>query len=596
MGAAPDLAWGRACQFSKGKMGEVAALTADEIHSKCDKNIGAEADRITQEERSSNASACVYAYQVAKSEAEKYLTMRQEHCAETYNKSMSRTSSCSNQPGDGAQAVCLEKIVANLKEAAALETKLENALRLAKASADAAAKYNNTAKQTLLETETLISNAVSAEMAKAIDANDGKLAAQTVREATVISGGALRVGGAGEVRATQAGPGVSTISGFKEKVPGMIEQQQVAAKIAADFSAEATERARLHSENVKKFNEYAEDAAAKARALRTAGSGISKSEDDSIPIPRPKPQIEQESPAVETGTNTLSRDTNGTIANGNDSGQNNSRTISNSDPVAESPGYSSPGAPQGNSFLPAMAGAAGSAEAVVGALANQPRRASTLGLEGGVQTDSASPLVKSTATNLTNKLAQTPTAVDAADPTKTEQAAIVAAGAEMAGGQVGITGLAANSPGVGNLMTGTSRLGSVDSRGFSASGGGKLLGGKSNTNAATDPGVKSFQTNLAEGGVPIKSSDLNSAFDSFASEFGVDPSVGLTAEEQEAFASLQNSDRDPVAGGEKAREPSSQFDASVEGTEGKALFVRTKLALVRAVKKGLLIQNLKNKL
>lgn len=597
----PSGAFARVCDFQKGKMNEVAALSSDEMRARCDKNIGAEADKIARDERETNVSACVNAYQVAKTEAEKYLKLRDQHCAEIYQKSVNGPSTCSNQPGDSAQAACLEKIAANLKEAAALEAKLETALKSAKVSADAAVNYTVKAVNTLMDKESAIINAVEAEMKKAVDAFDGQMAAKTVREATVITGGQLAVGGTGEVRASEAGPGVSTISGFKEKVPQMIDQQTEAATVAKQFSEEAASKAALHNENVKRFQQYAAEAAAKAKSLKTASAGISKSEDDNIPIPTPRPKPSQLRPTPEQ---TLTKKIENPSGPAGDANPQNSSLSSGPDPVPDNgpTAGAQPTPVNGNSALPAVAGAAGSAGMVGSAYANRPA-AHTSGLGMGTEpvTDGLATALKSASTTLETKAKKLPVEKEGPPgevPEKVDPVAAVPGAAEKAGGQVGITGIESNTSNIGGITSGSSRAGGGDARGVSGGGSGKLAGGKSKSSQSLDPAVKNFQPNLAEGGLPMKSSDLNSTFDSFASEFGVDPSVGLTAEEQEAFASLKHnpSGAGSLDGNDQLRGPSSQFDASVEGRDGQALFVRTKLALVRAVKKGLLIQNLKNKL
>lgn len=595
-------AFARACDFGQDKFQEWARLDDGQIQSKCDKNIGAEADKIATDDRASRMSACLYAYKVAKTEAQKYINLRTKNCATIVEKSKANPDSCSDSSNKNGQRVCLEKVAANLREAAALEEQLMNAMKLAQVSADAAVKYSIEAIEKLSETEAKIVEAVNNEIGKVVDVSERQKAESIIRNANVIQSGQLLFGSSGEVRADQAGPGVSTISGFKERVPVMIRQQEDAASLAKNFSEQAKGAVDRHGQNIETYKSLAEQAAARASGISTTTTN--KSEDDFVPpIPRPRPkpeelaQLNQGRGGAGSGQeSTLSKSAGSESLTGGGLKEDGNIGSANEGDTLIGPAKSS-----GSGGLGSLGsvGTAGAAAAAAGArpkpgVSSDEWGAAFLPVNEAIQSANA-PRSTNLAESANTKKNEVLSSVDPAIDSKTE----ANNDPQKVGAQVAIQGTEKGSALSGTLTGGQSRLpgGGYGDRGLSASSSQRLSGSARPQERSLDPAVKNFQTDLSQGGLPMNASDIQNSFQELASELGIETSNGLTLEENEAFSSLQNSSdgRRNVAAN-SGNQAESQFDASVEGTEGKALFLRTKYAHIRAVKKGLLIQNLKSKL
>lgn len=600
----PVQSFARACEYADDKFQEWASMDEGKIQSSCDKNIGAEADKIDTGDRAARMSACVYAYRVANSEAKKYLDLRTKNCAAIVNKSQSNPDSCASEGGSSSnQRVCLEKVAANLREAAAMEEELKNAMRLAQVSADAAVKYTIKAIDVLADTEGKIAEAVEKEMSKVVDPMERQKAESIIRNANAIQGGQLVFSSAGEVRADQAGPGISTISGFKEKVPVMIQQQEEAASLAKNFSERSKTLATYHGDNAARYRSLAEETARRASSISTAGTN--KSEDDNIPIPKPRPKpenlsrIEQARGSSGSGpesslskSSPLEKDQNPSTSGGMKDFSETETPV-----VGGNTGTKGPGALSNVGSL----GAAGAA--VAGGSRSKPGLSSQ---EWDANLYSTANEVLNPGSKSTNLLgavgdkANTGVQTVMEDPKAPKPAG--AAEVEKVGAGVVIQGAEKGSALSGNLAQGQSRLasgpGGGDRRGLSSASSQRFSGSLKSKDQSQDPTTKNFQTDLSEGGVPVASSDIRSTFEELASDLGIDSSAGLTAEESAAFSSLQNSgsEGNRSIAEENGEHSAHQFDASVQGTEGKALFLRTRYAHVRALKKGLLIQNVKSKL
>ncbi len=604
---APVQGFARACEYADDKFQEWASMDEGKIQSSCDKNIGAEADKIEIGDRAARMSACVYAYRVANSEAKKYLDLRTKNCAAIVNKSQSNPDSCASDGGSSSnQRVCLEKVAANLREAAAMEEELKNAMKLAQVSADAAVKYTIKAIDVLAETEGKIVEAVEKEMSKVVDPMEKQKAESIIRNANAIQGGQLAFSSAGEVRADQAGPGVSTISGFKEKVPVMIQQQEEAASLAKNFSERSKTLATYHGDNAAKYRSLAEETARRASGISTAGTN--KSEDDSIPIPKPRPKpenlnkIDQARGSAGSGPESSLSKSSPADPDSKQATSGGPKDLSETETsVAEgNPGSKGSGALSNVGSL----GAAGAAGAAAANSARPKPGLSSQEWDTNLfpsASDVLQPVSKST--NLagvvgdkvkpgTQAIVEDPNAAKPLGSTETEK---VGAGVVIQGAEKG-------SALSGSLAQGQSRLvsGSVGGgvRASSTAFNQRSSFASKSKDQPQDPTTKNFQTNLSEGGVPVASSDIRSTFEELASDLGIDSSAGLTAEESAAFSSLQNSGSEGgrTIAEENKEHSTHQFDASVQGTEGKALFLRTRYAHIRALKKGLLIQNVNSKL